>query len=138
MRRVFEQLRELHPDAKYVHGYRMSGARAKEGGGEQEMWLELTDKGAKLLREDPRSAADVAAAEAAPLDLGEKVDPAIADRQRQEVALKAGSPLQATCRSERRDRPRPVRSRTISSRSSSTRKPSRCSRSSRPTTRRIA
>jgi hypothetical protein len=39
---------------------------------------------------------DGAAAEPAKLDLGEQVDPAIADRQRQEVELKAASPLQAT------------------------------------------
>jgi hypothetical protein len=59
------------PEVRYVHGYRMSGARAKEGAGETEIWLELTDKGAKLHREDPRPAAEQVA-EKPPLDLGEQ------------------------------------------------------------------
>lgn len=188
LRVMFEQLHAAHPEVKYVQAYRKSGARTKAGAGEQEIWLELTDKGVKFHREDPRPVAaavhkpapanqypeiDAAAAAANPeaearrlaveltrrkminntgmghgykwsdqgldivtatgarppkgsvtvelsdapgrpvyafkeaeirkdaeaadksaLDLGEKVDPAIADRQRQEVALKAGSPLQ--------------------------------------------
>lgn len=89
LRNLFAQLHAEHPEVQYVHGYRMSGARAKEGGGEQEMWLALTDKGVKRLDGPP--APEAVGAEK--LDLGAKTDPAIADRQRQEVALHAASPL---------------------------------------------
>jgi hypothetical protein len=92
LRKLFAQLHAEHPEVRYVHGYRMSGARAKEGAGETEMWLELTDKGAKLHREDPRPAAEQVA-EKPPLDLGEQKDPAIAARQRQELELRVKAML---------------------------------------------
>jgi hypothetical protein len=92
LRVMFEQLHAAHPEVKYVQAYRKSGARTKGGGGEQEIWLELTDKGVKFHREDPRPAP---AADKPPLDLGAQTDPAIADRQRQQVELKAAAPMQA-------------------------------------------
>jgi hypothetical protein len=117
-----DQLKAAHPEVRYVQAYRKSGARMKTGAGEQEIWLALTDKGIKFSRDDPRASAETSlqgagsgppahenaggavgqpnAAEGSKiasqgLDHGPATDPAIADRQRQEVALKAGSPMQS-------------------------------------------
>jgi hypothetical protein len=105
LRKLFDQLKAEHPEVRYVHAYRKSGARTHAGGGETDMWLELTDKGAKFRgTEDPRvpdATAELDTIEKA-LDLGEQVDPAIAERMRQEIMLHAASPL-------RRSRRRPAR-----------------------------
>lgn len=121
MRNLFEQLAEQHPDTKYVHGYRMSGARTETGAGEAEVWFELTDKGIKRIEGEPADAnAAPEPANKAPareseprateqpqngeraengsnelLGADQGVDPAIAERNRQLVDLKGEAPLRA-------------------------------------------
>jgi hypothetical protein len=56
MRHLAEQIHAEHPEVQYVQAYRKSGARTHAGAGEQEIWLELTDKGIRFHKEDPRGA----------------------------------------------------------------------------------
>jgi hypothetical protein len=96
LRKLFALVHQEHPEVTYVHAYRKSGARLQGGTGEQEIWFELTDNGVKFRgSEDPRPTLtpEEAQATATALDLVDQVDPAIADRLRQEVALRTASPM---------------------------------------------
>jgi hypothetical protein len=47
IRKLFAKLHAEHPEVEYVHAYRKSGARAKAGAGEQEVWFQFTEEGVK-------------------------------------------------------------------------------------------